>query len=261
MKATPLLPLGATTANQWRVGRHHASLVRAPRDNQPVGFPALPQSLTVDAGRSAIVVIDMQNDFCHPHGWLASVVGVDITAARQPIEPLRTLLPAARNAGIPVIWVNWGNRQDRMNLSPSILHVYKPTGREIGLGDPLPGNQAPVLEAGSWAAAIIDELQPEPQDIRVDKYRMSGFWDSPLDAILRNLQVSTLFFAGVNADQCVLATLMDANCLGYDCIYLDDCCATTSPGFCLEATRYNVRQCFGFTAQSTDLLQGLESCR
>ena len=86
---------------------------------------------------------------------------------------------------------------------------------------------------------------------------MSGFWDTPLDSILRNLGVTTLLFAGVNVDQCVLCTLQDANFLGYDCILLEDCSATTSPSFCTEATLYNVRQCFGFTASSAGLMAGL----
>jgi len=77
---------------------------------------------------------------------------------------------------------------------------------------------------------------------------MSGFWDTPLDSILRNLRVDTLLFAGVNVDQCVLCTLQDANFLGYDCVLLSDCSATTSPQFCTEATLYNVKQCFGFVA-------------
>jgi nicotinamidase-related amidase len=76
---------------------------------------------------------------------------------------------------------------------------------------------------------------------------MSGFWDTPLDSILRGLRVDTLLFAGVNADQCVLHTLADANFLGYDTIMLEDATATTSPRFCMEATLYNVRQIFGFT--------------
>lgn len=251
-----LIALGSARGNQWRVSATHASLVREPRPARPVRLPAQPQSLTVDLARSALVVIDMQNDFCHPQGWLGAVVGVDVTPARQPIAPLAALLPRARRAGMPVLWVNWGNRPDLMNLSPSVVHVYKPSGQGTGLGDPLPSRPDRVLEAGSWAANVVEELRVETSDIRVDKYRMSGFWDTPLDAILRNLGVTTLFFAGVNADQCVLATLIDANSLGYDCVYLDDCCATTSPDFCLQATRYNVRQCFGFTATSTDLLQG-----
>jgi ureidoacrylate peracid hydrolase len=106
---------------------------------------------------------------------------------------------------------------------------------------------------------VVDELAPLPDDIRVDKYRMSGFWDTPLDSILRNLGVSTLLFAGVNVDQCVLCTLQDANFLGYDCLLVEDCAATTSPPFCTEATMYNVRQCFGFTLHSTDLAKALRT--
>jgi nicotinamidase-related amidase len=198
----------------------------------------------------------MQNDFCSPKGWLANI-GVDVTPARMPIGPLNALLPALRIARVPVLWVKWGNRPDKLNLSPSLLHVYKPTGVGIGLGDKLPGRNAPVLEEGSWAAEIVDGLQVDPKDIHVAKYRMSGFWDTPLDSILRNLGVTTLLFAGVNADQCVLCTLQDANFLGYDCVLVSDCTATTSPGFCWEATLYNVKQCFGFVAVSSAIQKGL----
>ena len=82
------------------------------------------------------------------------------------------------------------------------------------------------------------------------KHRMSGFWDTPLDSILRNLDVKTLLFSGVNADQCVLHTLADASFLGYDTILLEDCAATTSPEFCLQAALYNIKQIFGFVASS-----------
>jgi len=137
------------------------------------------------------------------------------------------------------------------------LHVYNPSGDGVGLGDPLPKNGAPVLQAGSWAAAVVDELAPQPSDIRVDKYRMSGFWDTPLDSMLKNLGRTTLLFAGVNADQCVLCTLQDANFLGYDCILLEDCTATTSPDFCWQATLYNVKQCFGFVTDSSRFLSAV----
>ena len=108
-----------------------------------------------------------------------------------------------------------------------------------------------MLQAGSWGAALVDELVKAPADISIDKYRMSGFNDTCLDSVLRNLDIKTVLFAGVNADQCVLATLMEANFLGYDCVLLEDCTATTSPTFCWDAALYNVRQCFGFTALST----------
>lgn len=202
------------------------------------------RAVTFDIASTAMVVVDMQNDFRRPAGWLAGI-GVEVAPARTPIEPLRRLLPALRRARVPVIWVNWGNRPDRLNLSPALHHVYDPIGAGTGLGAPLAASGAPVLESGSWAAAIVDELAPDPADIPVAKYRMSGFPDTPLDSILRNLRVDTLLFGGVNLDQCVMCTLQDANFLGYDCLLIEDCAATTLPGFCTAATLYNVRQCFG----------------
>jgi nicotinamidase-related amidase len=242
-------PLGSSPRNQWQVSTQAVDLRRAPRVPRPLSIAATPQGLTLDLARTALLVVDMQNDFCHPEGWLGHI-GVDVAPARAPIPALAALLPALRRQDVPVIWVNWGNRPDRLNLSPSLLHVYKPTGVGTGLGDPLPGSGAAVLERGSWSASVVDELAQEETDIRVSKYRMSGFWDTELDSILRNLGVTTLLFAGVNVDQCVLCTLQDANFLGYDCVLLEDCSGTTSPDYCFAATLYNVRQCFGFVAQS-----------
>jgi biuret amidohydrolase len=230
--------------------------VRQQEPPRPVTVQADGKAVTLDLGRAAIIIVDMQNDFCHPEGWLGHL-GVDVTPVRTPIAPLQSLLPALRRHDVPVIWVNWGNRPDRLNLSPALLHVYKPSGTGVGLGDALPGSGARVLERGSWSAAIVDELAAEPSDIHVAKYRMSGFQDTELDSILRNLGVTTLLFAGINADQCVLCTLQDANFRGYDCLLLEDCAATTSPDYCWAATIYNVRQCFGFVARSEAIVAEL----
>ena len=235
--------------NSWTLTRDTADLRRPAMPSKAITFDAQPQRVTIELARTAVVVVDLQNDFCHPDGWLAHI-GVDVGPVRAPITPLQRLLPALRSRDVPVIWLNWGNRPDRLNLSPALLHVYKPSGTGIGLGDPLPGSGAKVLERGSWSAAIVDELTADPSDIQVAKYRMSGFQDTELDSILRNLGVTTLMFAGVNADQCVLCTLQDANFRGYDCLLLEDCAATTSPDYCLAATLYNVRQCFGFVLGS-----------
>jgi nicotinamidase-related amidase len=86
---------------------------------------------------------------------------------------------------------------------------------------------------------------------------MSGFVDTTLDSILRNLRVDTLLFCGVNADQCVLATLMDAANVGYDVVMVEDAVGTTSPAYCMDATVYNVRQCFGFTTTSAAITAAL----
>ena len=260
--SSELLALGSSPRNQWRVNAQQCDLTRAPAAPKALMLAALPQDLTIDLRRTALVVIDMQNDFCHSQGWLASI-GVDVAPARAPIAPLQALLPALRERRVPVLWLNWGNRPDKLNLSPSALHVYNGDGRSLGLGDKLPGTPSDiregdahnrVLQVDSWGAAVVEELVKAHTDISIDKFRMSGFYDTPLDSVLRNLDIKTVLFAGVNADQCVLATLMDANFLGYDCVLLEDCTATTSPAFCWDATVYNVRQCFGFTTQSSGFL-------
>ena len=254
-----LLPLGSSANNRWTVSPTRANLVRPPVAARPITVQTDDKLLTLDLARTAIVVIDMQNDFCHPGGWLAHI-GVDVAPARAPIAPLGRLLPVLRSHDVPVVWLNWGNRPDRLNLSPALLHVYNPTGAGVGLGDPLPGSGAKVLERGSWSAAIVTELEVELSDIHVAKYRMSGFQDTELDSILRNLGMTTLLFAGVNADQCVLCTLQDANFRGYDCLLLQDCTATTSPDYCMAATLYNIRQCFGFVVHSAAMAAGIAGC-
>jgi ureidoacrylate peracid hydrolase len=242
-----MYPIGPAR-NAWRVNADRVELVREPREARPFTLATVRQEVVLDLNRTALVVIDMQNDFCTKGGWLDGI-GVDIAPARQVIAPIAALTPLLRTAGVPVIWLNWGNRTDRANLPPNVVHVYNPDGVSIGVGDPLPGSGSPVLEKGGWS------------DIEVDKYRMSGFFDTELDSILRNLSTATILFAGVNMDQCVLATLSDAACMGYDCVLLSDCCATTSPPFCVEATLYNVAQCFGFVASSSGLVAGLSSPR
>lgn len=244
--------------NAWSVDAEFADITRPPLKSQVVTLATATKTLRVDLAKAAVLVIDMQNDFCHPEGWLAHI-GVDVSPAHTPIKPLNTLLPALREVNVPVIWVNWGNRPDLLNIGAGLRHVYNPTGEGVGLGDPLPTRKAPVLTLGSWAAAVIDDLEQHPSDIRIDKYRMSGFWDTPLDSILRNLGKTTLFFAGVNADQCVMCTLQDANFLGYDCLLLEDCSATTSPEYCFHSTLYNVKQCFGFVTNSQAILEALSS--
>ena len=159
MTVESLRQLGPSPRNAWDVTATSASLVRRRAQPRPIAFETDGQRITIDLARTAVVVVDMQNDFCHPDGWLASI-GVDVTPAREPIAPLDALLPALRDQGVPVAWVNWGNRPDRLNLSPALLHVYDPTGEGVGLGDPLPSNGAPVLERGSWAAAIVDAASP-----------------------------------------------------------------------------------------------------
>lgn len=245
-----------TGAYAWHVSPTHVDLAMPPPAPHLVTIAAGSRPITVDLRRSAIIVVDMQNDFCAPGGW-AHHVGADLTPERAPIAPLRALLPALRQLSVPVIWLNWGNRPDRKNLPPTTLYVFNPDGQGLGIGGELPASGARVLEKDSWSAAVVDELEQMPEDIRVDKYRISGFWGTQLDQVLRNLDVKTLFFGGVNTDQCVMHTLTDAHFLGYNCVLVEDCCGTTSPDYCTQATLFNVRMCFGFVVRSDQVLAAL----
>jgi nicotinamidase-related amidase len=243
-------------AYAWKVNPTHVDLSMPPATPVLATIAAEPQTITVDLKRSAMIVVDMQNDFCAPGGWV-DWLGADLTPERAPIKPLQRLLPALRATGVPIIWLNWGNRADRKNLPPTTLYVFNRDGNGIGIGGALPGNGAHLLEKDSWSAAVVDELEQLPEDIKVDKYRISGFWDTPLDSILKNLDVKTLFFSGVNTDQCVLHSLTDAHFLGYNCVLVEDCCGTTSPDFCREATIWNVKFCFGFVTDTDRIVKGL----
>lgn len=240
----------------WIHTTDHVDLHPAPPTPRRTELPALPQALTIDMTRTAVVVIDMQNDFCHEDGWLANL-GVDVSGPRAAIAPCAALIAAARDTKVTLVWVNWGNRPDLANLPAGVLHVYDNDGTGGGIGDNV-GRSDAVLTRGSWGAAVVDELTVEANDICIDKYRMSGFFDTELDSVLRLHGIDTLLFAGVNVDQCVLATLTDAASLGYNVILAEGASTTSSPEYCVDATLYNTRQCFGFTADWTDLVTALE---
>jgi nicotinamidase-related amidase len=98
-----------------------ADLTRPPVAPRPITLPTDTKQVSLDLNKTACLVVDMQNDFCHPDGWLASI-GVDVTPARTPIGPLVQLLPVLRDVQIPIIWVNWSNRPDLLNISPALRH-------------------------------------------------------------------------------------------------------------------------------------------
>jgi len=241
-KAAMMTQIGAAPANRWTVSEGHVDLVRQAPAPRPARLACDGVAITFDRAAAALVVVDMQNAFCHPER-----AGGHEAPSRRPIAPLAALLPPLRAAGLPVVWLNWGNRADGLNLAPSIVYGFHGWGATTSF-----------IPKDSFEAAVVDGLEVAPGDIAIDKHRVSGFWDTPLDSVLRNLGTRTLFFAGVNLDQCVYATLMDAGFLGYDCVLLEDCCATSSPDFCTEATLWNVREGFGFVARSPALLEALQ---
>ena len=220
-----------------------------------------PERVAIDLNRTAIVIIDMQNDFCSSGGWF-DTLGVDVSPIHAIYPNIRRVTDQARKVGVPILWVNFGVRPDRRNLLPITRYPFARVGGGVGLGDEIlgKGRSAPhrILQAGSWGAEIAPELGAQHGDIYVDKHRLSGFWDTPLDSILRGLDVRTVAFMGVNSDECVFGTLMDANFHGYDTIMIEDGTTTSSPASCHEAALYQVRFCFGFTATSHDWVAATE---
>lgn len=244
--------------NAWQFGEEGLSLVRQTRSTNAVRFDALPQPIEIDLARSALVVVDMQNDFCHPRGWFGQK-GISVKPMRRPIAAIAALLPVWRATGAPVVWLNWGVRPDRLNLSPTVQFKGKRSAQGVGYAEASAEDRGLSVVAGEWGAQVIDELTVAPQDITVFKHRLSGFWDNELDSILRQQGITTLLFAGVNTDRCVFSSLQDAGFLGYDCVLLSDACSTLSPAYVSKAIHYIVQQLHGFVASTQALLPALIS--
>jgi len=249
--------MGSRPDQAWRVSRDLVDMTRPPRPVRALSIRAELQDIVVDAHKAALLIVDMQNDFCSEGGWLHSR-GIDVSPNRKPIGPIRNLAAAFRREGLPVIWVNWGVRKDLLNIHPSLRHAHSPRGDEPGLAEPVPGTRSEVIARGSWGAEVVDEINPGDGDIQIVKHRFSAFWDTETDSVLRNLGVKTLLIGGVNMDQCVMTTLEDASFLGYDTVLIQDATATTSPDFCIQSVLYNVKLLFGFVAQSEAVLAALD---
>jgi nicotinamidase-related amidase len=186
--------------------------------------------------KTAVLVIDMINEFCSPGGW-ADLNNLDYTYCEKCINPIKTLLKKCRTNGIPIIWLNWGIKNID-SLPKNQYYLWKKKPSDIGL-------EAGLFEYGSDGVQIIPDLKKEPNDILISKERISGFYGDELNNLLQKLNIKTLLFAGVNTDQCVLHTMADGNFLGYECILLQDCCATNSPPYAEKAALYNAAECFG----------------
>lgn len=260
--AEPARRHGARAATAWRTDADVLSLVRATPVPRVFRLATQHTPVEMDLNRCALVVVDMQNDFCHPEGWLAQK-GVSVRATRRPIPLIAELTRAWRAAGGPVVWLNWGVRPDVLNLPASARYKASRPGADgrpgVGYAEASPLDRGPSLVPGHWGAQVVDELAPMPGDIVVHKHRLSGFWDTELDSVLRQLGTTTLLFAGVNTDRCVFSTLTDAAALGYDCVLLKDACGSCSPNYVVRAVCHLVELLHGFVASADDLIPALNS--
>jgi nicotinamidase-related amidase len=253
--------VGPSVSNSYAVDASVVDMSRTSPAARKASLRAQPQDIAIDLNRTAVVIVDMQNDFCAPGGWF-DTLGVDLSGIRALYPRIRSVTEAARAASVPVIWLGFGTRPDRANLAPITRYPFARVGGGLGLGDSIQGRGRAephrILQQGSWGAEFVAELGAQPTDIHVDKHRISGFWDTPLDSILRHRDIRTVAFMGVNSDECVFATLIDASFHGYDTIMIEDACATSSPASCHEAALYQVRFCFGFTVTSQTWVSGLQ---
>lgn len=185
---------------------------------------------------TALLIIDMINEFCSPNGW-ADANGLDYSYCQDCIPQIQEAQQYAAQNNIPVFWVNWGIK-DITALPKNQFYLWKKKPSDVGL-------EAGHFQSGSEGVQIIEELSKAPNDILIEKERISGFFNTNLDAELKKRGIKKLLLAGVNTDQCVLETMVDGNFLGYECILLKDCCATNSPPYCEQAAIYNANECYG----------------
>jgi ureidoacrylate peracid hydrolase len=216
---------------------------------------AKPEPIEVDVAKSAVVVVDMQNAFATKGGML-DIAGVDISGAPRVVKSIKSVLDAARRAGVLVAYVQMGYKADLSNSGgPNSPNYHKELA--MHLMNCRPELKGKLLTEGTWDFAIVDELKPEPEDLVVLKTRYSGFAGTTLDSQLRTRSIRYLFFAGIATNVCVESTLRDAYFQDYWPILIADGAMPAGPAAMHDATLFNVENFFGWTVRAEELLRVL----
>lgn len=178
----------------------------------------------VDQRHTALIVVDMQNDFCKA-GWAFDRLGIDLSMYPPMLPHLSRLLAGARGIGVPVIYIQMTVLPGRISESPAQIRF------NMRLHLASHGATQPLLYTieGTPGQEIIEELAPEPGDLVVRKYRSSGFWGTNLDMLLRSNGIETVIVTGCTTEGCVESTARDALFNDYYVVLPEDCVASDDP--------------------------------
>ena len=218
--------------------------------------PARPEPITIDCSKTAVVVVDMQNDFVAPGGMLDRG-GIDISPIRQTLAPTQNVLAAARKESMPIVYIKMEFQPDLSDFGAAddpnrIKHRPFVVGERMKTPN---GHEGRTLIKGTWNTEIVTELAPRPGDLIISKIRYSGFYQTDLHATLQAKGVKCLVFAGCTTSVCVESTLRDAMFRGYICVLPSDC--TAEPIGSHEASLLVIEKLFGWVTNSRSFLQAL----